>query len=189
MPLPTPRENAANYPINAVNAGVDWKTLPTTDETEARAVTLVAQKYGQAFANQFKTWYDAARLQDPNITPTTAVLVFVVGDTTAQGIAKTANFLTGSPANVTSGGGAQPSVDLGTQSGSIGVIQAAVNAAGSLNNGWLGFVIALEQIWAGLTDGKMWRSLGWLLLGTLLIVVGAALWAGMSGKLPPVIPI
>lgn len=189
MPLPTPRENAANFPTNAVNAGVDWKTLPTTDETEARAVALVAQKYGQDFAAKFKAWYDAARLQDPNITPTTAILVFVVGDTTAQGVAKAANFLTGAPAVVTSGGGNQPTVDLGQQSGSIGVIQAAVNAAGSLNNGWLGFVIALEQIWAGLTDGKMWRSLGWLLLGTVLIIVGAAMWTAGSGKLPPVIPI
>ena len=33
-----------------------------------------------------------------------------------------------------------------------------------------------EAIWAELTDGRMWRSLGWLLLGLVLIVLGTAAW-------------
>lgn len=31
-------------------------------------------------------------------------------------------------------------------------------------------------IWATLTDYRMWRSVGWLLLGLLLAVLGLLLW-------------
>ena len=42
------------------------------------------------------------------------------------------------------------------------------------------------SLWASgraLTDGKFWRSLGWLLLGVLLMILGAVAWIGM-GKNP-----
>jgi hypothetical protein len=37
---------------------------------------------------------------------------------------------------------------------------------------------AIASIWDKLKDGKMWRSLGWLLMGVLLIIFGLVLWVG-----------
>lgn len=36
----------------------------------------------------------------------------------------------------------------------------------------------LTDAWGMLSDGKMWRSLGWLLLGILLMLTGIGLWIG-----------
>lgn len=38
----------------------------------------------------------------------------------------------------------------------------------------------VEGIWTQLTDGRMWRSLGWLILGIVLMLAGAAWWIGPS---------
>jgi hypothetical protein len=45
----------------------------------------------------------------------------------------------------------------------------------------------LAAIWADLTDGKMWRSLGWLLAGLVLMITGIWLWIGHP--LPSVVPV
>ena len=37
---------------------------------------------------------------------------------------------------------------------------------------------ALSAFYDKVTDGKMWRSLGWLILGVFLIVFGLILWIG-----------
>ena len=34
----------------------------------------------------------------------------------------------------------------------------------------------MEGYWAGLTDGKLWRSLGWIILGIILMLFGVAIW-------------
>jgi hypothetical protein len=39
---------------------------------------------------------------------------------------------------------------------------------------------ALSAFYDKLTDGKMWRSLGWLALGILLMLLGLAMWIGPS---------
>lgn len=39
---------------------------------------------------------------------------------------------------------------------------------------------ALGAIWADLSNGKLWRSLGWLLLGIVLMLLGLLLWIGPS---------
>lgn len=39
---------------------------------------------------------------------------------------------------------------------------------------------ALSAFYDKLTDGKMWRSLGWLLLGVALMLLGVVLWIGPS---------
>ena len=36
----------------------------------------------------------------------------------------------------------------------------------------------IAGMWANLRDGKLWRSLGWLLLGIILILMGAWLMVG-----------
>lgn len=43
-----------------------------------------------------------------------------------------------------------------------------------------GLITLVEGIWAGATDGKLWRSLGWLLLGIALMFAGVAWWIGPS---------
>lgn len=64
------------------------------------------------------------------------------------------------------------------QQQSVNPINDIVNAA--QNSGWAGLVLEMERIYAGVTDGKMWRSLGWLLLGVLLMIMGALLMARQS---------
>ena len=43
-----------------------------------------------------------------------------------------------------------------------------------------GLVTVIEGVWAGITDGKFWRSLGWLLLGITLMLLGVLWWIGPS---------
>jgi len=38
----------------------------------------------------------------------------------------------------------------------------------------------VEGIWTQLTDGRMWRSLGWLLLGIVLMLLAVGWWIGPS---------
>jgi hypothetical protein len=54
----------------------------------------------------------------------------------------------------------------------------AGTVAGAVQAG--GFITVIEGIWAGLTDGKMWRSLGWLLLGIVLMLLAVGWWIGPS---------
>lgn len=44
-------------------------------------------------------------------------------------------------------------------------------------------------IWADLTDGQMWRSLGWLLLGVILIFIGLFLLVGKDLPIPIPLPV
>ena len=64
--------------------------------------------------------------------------------------------------------------------GGFGVAGGAAQAAGGAGGvaseiSVLSAVIA--AVWANVRDGKMWRSLGWLLLGVLLILMGALILA------------
>lgn len=45
-----------------------------------------------------------------------------------------------------------------------------------------GITTVIEGIWAGLTDGKLWRSLGWLILGIVLMLLGVGWWIGPSAS-------
>jgi hypothetical protein len=60
--------------------------------------------------------------------------------------------------------------------------QAELVQAGAPNvqTPWTSVLTVTEGIWAGLTDGKLWRSVGWLLLGVLLMLLGAVLLARES---------
>ena len=67
------------------------------------------------------------------------------------------------------------------------VSSPATQAAGNATGAWgaiTGFLLAL-------TDWHLWASLGWLLLGLVLIVMGARLWLGKSAlpAPPAVIPV
>ena len=76
----------------------------------------------------------------------------------------------------------QPTIaqEAGIQPGSTAPATAAGNA--------LGGVQGLTAIWTNLRDYKMWRSLGWLLLGTLLMIIGAWAWIEPHVPAPPVVP-
>lgn len=65
----------------------------------------------------------------------------------------------------------------------------ASTAASAVQAG--GFINVIEGVWAGITDGKLWRSLGWLLLGIVLMLLGVILWVGpaVARNLPVPVPI
>ena len=48
-----------------------------------------------------------------------------------------------------------------------------------------GLVTTIQGVWAGITDGKFWRSLGWIILGIVLMLLGASWWIGPSGVVSP----
>lgn len=43
-------------------------------------------------------------------------------------------------------------------------------------------VTVVEAIWTELTDVRMWRSLGWIVLGIILMLLGVAWWIGPSAE-------
>lgn len=62
-------------------------------------------------------------------------------------------------------------------------VAAAASAAKAAPAAFTSVQNALSGIYDKLTDGKMWRSLGWLLLGIILMIMGTALL--IKDKLPP----
>ena len=70
------------------------------------------------------------------------------------------------------------------QGGESNVINTAGPATASVPAPLSGITTVIEGIWAGLTDGKLWRSLGWLLLGIVLILMGAWLLVGKPMAVP-----
>lgn len=74
----------------------------------------------------------------------------------------------GGEANITQTGG---------QGGAAGPVTVPAGPLGGLTT-------AVTAIWTNLRDYKMWRSLGWLLLGIVLMLLGAASW--IAGQKNPV---
>lgn len=52
--------------------------------------------------------------------------------------------------------------------------------SGNLPSPLTGIAGAAQALFHAVTDGTMWRSLGWILLGVLLLVLGTALWLRKS---------
>ena len=59
--------------------------------------------------------------------------------------------------------------------------QAAAQAADPLLQPLAGIAGSFEAFFKAVTDGKTWRSVGWILLGILLMLFGVLLWIGPSG--------
>ncbi len=55
-------------------------------------------------------------------------------------------------------------------------LQSLLGSIGSAIPGLTDAGAALIAFFGTITDGEMWRSLGWLLLGIVLMGVGLALW-------------
>ena len=51
-------------------------------------------------------------------------------------------------------------------------LKSAGGAMGSLNDA----VSFSKAVWLNISDYRMWRSLGWLLLGVLLMILGFVVW-------------
>lgn len=89
-----------------------------------------------------------------------------------------------------------PAGGVGTAPGGgpgSGLAQQAHNAGGfSIPNPLSGLAAigtALAKVVGYLGDVAMWKSLGWLLLGAIMIVLGISLWLRRSDLLPDVVPI
>lgn len=72
----------------------------------------------------------------------------------------------------------QPTIgqEAGVQPGSTAPATAAASALGDAG----GLAKTITALWAGVSDGKLWRSLGWLLLGIVLMLLGVLWWIGPS---------
>ena len=68
--------------------------------------------------------------------------------------------------------------------GESNVENTAGPATASVPPSLAGITTVIEGIWAGLTDGKLWRSVGWLVLGIILMLLGIAVW--VTGQRNPV---
>jgi hypothetical protein len=64
--------------------------------------------------------------------------------------------------------------------GGFGLVGAGAEAATSTAGGLAGIGTIFEAVWTELTDVRMWRSLGWLVLGIILMLLGVAWWIGPS---------
>lgn len=112
----------------------------------------------------------AAESKLQSLTITGDVTVVKSSDNSVLGSVNVANKSTS--ASAAPNGGSEPS-DPSLAAGQENQIKLP-NPFSSIEN-------ALSAIYDALTNGKMWRSLGWLLLGVLLIFVGLFLWVGKDG--------
>lgn len=71
---------------------------------------------------------------------------------------------------------------ISSSAGNEGAVTSPSSSVGpDLATSWPGsFLTLAEGVWTELTDGKLWRSLGWLLLGIVLMLLGVLWWIGPS---------
>jgi len=75
--------------------------------------------------------------------------------------------------------GQENTVNLDPASQALGGDQSQ-SIAGSVVNGASGFLGPVVGFLGNLTDVKLWRSLGWILLGIVLLILGLVLWLRRS---------
>lgn len=75
------------------------------------------------------------------------------------------------------------------KSGPAGQAKTIAKEAVAPLSGLEGVSKMIGDLGIAVTDGKMWRSLGWLVLGLLLLGVGVYLLAKGKGAIPDVVPI
>jgi hypothetical protein len=87
-----------------------------------------------------------------------------------------------SGASIAGGGSTAAYESQLTQPNTVGsTVNTGAQAAGGAWGAITGFLVAIA-------DWHLWASLGWVLLGIALIVIGLRMWAGKN-VLPPVPPI
>lgn len=78
---------------------------------------------------------------------------------------------------------------LGFDKGSATAKDEAKIASDNPIAGLEGIAKVAGDIGFGVTDGKMWRSLGWIVVGAILLLLGVWMLAKGSGAIPNIIPI
>lgn len=76
-----------------------------------------------------------------------------------------------------------PKKDIPAYNGDPGGLTGVIGGAIQKATGLSGLEKEFGVLAGGITDGKMWRSFGWLLLGLLILVIGVALW--VQGSVNP----
>lgn len=168
----------ANIPVGQTGSSLPsgWQNQPTNSASFAAAVAIVDQHYGTKVANAFQAWYAAAWKKDPKITPSQAVVAFIVGYDVSGGVAKLGNFVTGGTAIASN----PATGNLQTASGP-GIPQAAAKAAESL---------ALPQWMLAITGISGWFARGLkLVFGGILIVAGVLKLTNTDKTLNQVLPL
>jgi hypothetical protein len=66
--------------------------------------------------------------------------------------------------------------------GESNVLQTAGPATATTPPGVGGVIGVIAGIWSNLRDYKMWASLGWIMLGIVLMLLGAGWWIGPSAS-------
>lgn len=149
--------------------------------TEDQAVQVIAGRYGQAVAADFRAWLDKARKKDPKASISALTAAWIVGYVVAANTGKLANFLTGGTAVVTNNG-----QTVSTSSGT-GVPQAAAQAAETavINNP----LAAIGDFFARLTNPHTWLRVGEFAVGGIFLVIGLnALLHNPIGKVAKAVP-
>jgi hypothetical protein len=149
----------------------DWQNKPTTPASEAQTVMIVQQHYGSTIAGQFKTWYDAAIKKDPSITPTQAATAYIAGAGVSSAIGNVGTFV-GSDVPNAAASAAETAAANNPFAGIAGIATAIAK-----------FGAVIYELGKAITDGKLWRSVAWLLLGIILMLAGTALW--LKGSFNP----
>ena len=129
----------------------------TLSEIEA---LMVQQGYTSSQISAFSKWYAAAVKKDPSLTPLDGYTAWAVGT------------------DVSAGASAETGLLGGVVNQGLPALVKGANTVPVPSDPLAGIAGALEAFFKALTDGKTWRSLGWILLGVVLMVVGVLLWIG-----------
>lgn len=121
---------------------------------------MVQQGYTQAQTAAFAKWYGAAVKKDPSLTPADGYAAWATAQDLGGGIS------------------AQLGVIAGVSNQGLPALAAAAPSIPSIPDPLTGIAGALEAFYQAVTDGKTWRSLGWIILGIVLMLVGVFLWIG-----------
>lgn len=71
--------------------------------------------------------------------------------------------------------------------GAFGALGDTAQETSQVVGGWGALAGVISGIWTELKDGRMWRSLGWLVLGVIVMLLSVLWWIGPSaGRASPI---
>lgn len=158
-------------------AGTDWWVVVPVAEKNIQTRPPDAQVYGaQQGSSLDQSWL--ANNQSPSVTIGNQQFVPLIGPFSSQAEAQSAQVDNSGGSGIVPGiiGGlsGNPAAGLSVPNPFAGIADTAhaIAAIGAF----------LDDVWKALTDGKMWRSIGWLLLGVLVMLGAVAWWIGPSAS-------
>lgn len=123
---------------------------------------MVQQGYTSSQVAAFSKWYAAAVKKDPSLTPLDGYTAWAVGT------------------DVSAGASAETGLLGGVVNQGLPALVKGANTVPVPSDPLTGIAGALEAFFKAVTDGKTWRSVGWIVLGILLMLFGVLLWIGPS---------